>query len=120
MTGFSDIVKKVQPAVVNVAVSGSGGRNSRQLPPGPFGGPPGGGPPGGAPIPPPGPPGPPPGPQGQSAGSGVIVSAEGYIVTNNHVVEEASHITVTTSDGRELKGKIIGTDPKTDLAVIKI
>ncbi len=114
-TGFSDIVKKVQPAVVNVSVIGGGGGNSRQLPPGPFGGPPGG-----APIPPPGPPGRPPGPQGQSAGSGVIVSAEGYIVTNNHVVEEASQITVTTSDGREFSGKIIGTDPKTDLAVIKI
>ena len=114
-TGFSDIVKKVQPAVVNVSVIGGGGGNSRQLPPGPFGGPPGG-----APIPPPGPPGRPPGPQGQSAGSGVIVSAEGYIVTNNHVVEEASQITVITSDGREYSGKIIGTDPKTDLAVIKI
>jgi len=55
-----------------------------------------------------------------SAGSGVIVNTEGYIVTNNHVVEEASSITVTTSDGREFPGKIIGTDPKTDLAVIKI
>lgn len=112
--GFSEIVEKVQPAVVNVSVSGSG-QGGRQLPPGPFGGPPGG-PPGA----PPGPPGRPPGPPGMSAGSGVIVSSEGYVVTNNHVVEDANQITVTTSDGQEYSGKIVGTDPKTDLAVIKI
>lgn len=66
---------------------------------------------------------PPPGPPGrpdQSAGSGVIIDAHGYIVTNNHVVENASEITVTLSDKREFKAKVVGTDPKTDLAVIKI
>ncbi|MEC4674820.1 MAG: Do family serine endopeptidase [Nitrospirota bacterium] len=114
--GFSEIVEKVQPAVVNVAVSASAGPGSRRLPPGPFGGPPGGGPP-----PMPGPPGRPPGgPPGMSAGSGFIISADGYIVTNNHVVEDASEITVTMPDTNEYKAKIIGTDPKTDLAVIKI
>ena len=112
--GFSEIVERVQPAVVNVAVSGRQAPGLRRLPPGPFGGPPGGGPPM------PGPPGRPPGPPGQSAGSGVIISPEGYIVTNNHVVEDSSKITVTLFSGKEYSGKIIGTDPKTDLAVIKI
>jgi serine protease Do len=68
------------------------------------------------------PPGP-PSPHGrpdQSAGSGVIVDSNGYIVTNNHVVEGATQITVTLNDRREYSAKIIGTDPKTDLAVIKI
>jgi serine protease Do len=121
--GFSDIVKKVTPAVVNIAVTGGGegGRGRRPLPPGPFGGPPGEEPPGGE-LPTP-PPVPPPGPHGrpdQSAGSGVILDSSGYIVTNNHVVEGASQITVTLSDRREFSAKIIGTDPKTDLAVIKI
>jgi serine protease Do len=53
-------------------------------------------------------------------GSGVIVSKDGYILTNNHVVKDAEEILVKLSDKREFKGKIIGTDPKTDLAVIKI
>ncbi len=135
--GFSDIVKRVTPAVVNIAVTGGGegrregGPRRRPLPPGPFGEPPGGGPPGDEPpgMEPPGmePPMPPPmpGPPGpgrpdQSAGSGVIIDQQGYIVTNNHVVEGASKITVTLSDKREFPGKIIGTDPKSDLAVIKI
>jgi len=56
----------------------------------------------------------------EGTGSGVIVSADGYILTNNHVVENADDITVTLNDGRELKAKRIGTDPKTDLAVVKI
>ena len=122
--GFSDIVERVQPAVVNVAVSGGrGAPGPRRLPPGPFGGPPGpfGGPPGGGPPSPmPGPPGSPPGPPGMSAGSGVIISPEGYIVTNNHVVENATKITVTMFSGKEYSGTVIGTDPKTDLAVIKV
>lgn len=114
LRGFSEIVEKVQPAVVNVAVSGREAPGMRRLPPGPFGGPPGG------PPPMPGPPRRPPGPPGMSAGSGVIISPDGYIVTNNHVVEDASKITVTTFSGKEYDAKIIGTDPKTDLAVIKI
>jgi serine protease DegQ len=60
-------------------------------------------------------------PQQQSGlGSGVIVSPTGYILTNNHVVEGADDIEVTLNDGRKAKAKIIGTDPDTDLAVLKI
>lgn len=53
-------------------------------------------------------------------GSGVIVSIEGYILTNNHVVEGADEIAVTLNDGRTAQAKVIGTDPDTDLAVLKI
>ncbi len=53
-------------------------------------------------------------------GSGVIVSSSGYIVTNNHVVEKATSLKVTLSDGRDFTGKTVGTDPQTDLAVVKI
>jgi serine protease Do len=53
-------------------------------------------------------------------GSGVIVSPEGYILTNNHVVDGATAVTVTLHDKREFKAKVIGTDPRTDIAVIKI
>ncbi|RYF75562.1 MAG: Do family serine endopeptidase [Comamonadaceae bacterium] len=53
-------------------------------------------------------------------GSGVIVSADGYILTNNHVVEGADEIEVTLNDSRQARGKVIGTDPDTDLAVLKI
>ncbi|MDR4467622.1 MAG: DegQ family serine endoprotease [Nitrospira sp.] len=56
----------------------------------------------------------------EGMGSGVIVSADGYIVTNNHVVEHADEIDVTLADKRTFKAKVIGTDPKTDVAVIKI
>ena len=55
-----------------------------------------------------------------SLGSGVIVSAEGYILTNNHVVEAADEIEVVLADGRKSPAKVVGTDPETDLAVIKI
>lgn len=53
-------------------------------------------------------------------GSGVIVSSDGYILTNNHVISNAQHVSVTLPDKREFRGSIIGTDPKTDLAVVKI
>jgi serine protease Do len=56
----------------------------------------------------------------QSLGSGVIVSPEGYVLTNNHVVEGATDVKVTLSDKRELKAQIIGTDAKTDVAVLKL
>jgi serine protease Do len=56
----------------------------------------------------------------QGLGSGVIVSSDGYIVTNNHVVNEADDVRVSLPDKRTFKAKVIGTDPKTDLAVIKI
>ncbi len=56
----------------------------------------------------------------KSLGSGVIVSPEGYILTNNHVVDHATEVTVTLSDKREMKAQVIGTDPRTDVAVLKI
>ncbi|WDT75674.1 MAG: DegQ family serine endoprotease [Candidatus Manganitrophus sp.] len=56
----------------------------------------------------------------QSLGSGVIVDPNGLILTNNHVVEKADEIKVVLGDKREFKGKLIGSDPKTDLAVIRI
>ena len=56
----------------------------------------------------------------EGLGSGVIVSADGYILTNNHVVEEADELKVTLNDGRDFIAKVVGADPKTDVAVIKI
>ncbi|SCJ89167.1 S1C family serine protease [Neobittarella massiliensis] len=56
----------------------------------------------------------------QGAGSGVIISADGYIVTNNHVIDGAQKITVTLKDGTEYAATLVGTDAETDLAVLKI
>jgi serine protease DegQ len=53
-------------------------------------------------------------------GSGVIISADGYVLTNNHVVEGADEIEVMLNDSRHVRGKVIGTDPDTDLAILKI
>src|SRR5207249_3993968 len=56
----------------------------------------------------------------RSLGSGVIADPSGYIITNNHVVSKADEIRVLLSDKRELKAKVVGTDPKTDIAVIQV
>src|SRR5271163_1637142 len=56
----------------------------------------------------------------KSLGSGVIISPEGYILTNNHVVDHATEVTVTLSDKREMKARVVGTDPRVDIAVLKI
>ncbi len=58
--------------------------------------------------------------QAQSSGSGVIISDDGYIATNNHVIEDASDIEVILHDNRSYEAKVIGTDPSTDLALLKI
>ena len=119
--GFADIVEKVKPAVISVRVkmeqpaSTNSDDNDQQIP---F-------PPGspferffrrfGMPEMPNN------GPEvitGQ--GSGFFISADGYAVTNNHVVEHAESVKVTTDDGKSYTAKVIGTDPRTDLALIKV
>ncbi len=57
---------------------------------------------------------------GRASGSGVIVDPKGYILTNNHVIENAREITVRLSDSRKFPAKLVGRDPKTDLAVLKV
>ena len=59
-------------------------------------------------------------PKREASGSGVIISPDGYIVTNNHVVEGADELTVTLNDNREFSARIIGTDKTTDLALVKV
>jgi serine protease Do len=59
-------------------------------------------------------------PRQQGLGSGVIVTKDGYILTNNHVVDDADDVKVQLQDGREFTGKVVGKDPKTDIAVLKI
>ncbi|NIT36539.1 MAG: Do family serine endopeptidase [candidate division Zixibacteria bacterium] len=112
--GFSGVVKQVSPSVVNVQVS-----QAVKMPHPPFGESPfdffGEGPLGRFFE----------WPEGedylrQGAGSGVIVSKDGYILTNNHVIEGADEITVTTNKGEEHEADVVGTDPRTDLAVIKV
>ncbi|MDX2164038.1 MAG: Do family serine endopeptidase [Gammaproteobacteria bacterium] len=96
-TSIAPMLKKIMPAVVNIAAQGeipvAGSPNM---------------------------------PYGQtrdfaSLGSGVIVdAAKGYVITNNHVIEKAKTITITLSDGRDFKAKLIGTDPGTDIAILQI
>ncbi|MCW5690138.1 MAG: Do family serine endopeptidase [Pseudolabrys sp.] len=124
--GFADIVEKVKPAVISVRVKVDGGpattglgADMENVPPGlreffrRFGMPDGM----------------PNGMQGQRGGghnvitgqgSGFFISADGYAVTNNHVVEKAESVEVKTDDGKTYKAKVIGTDPRTDLALIKV
>ncbi len=59
-------------------------------------------------------------PYAMSQGSGFFISADGYAVTNNHVVEGAREVTVVTDNGRQLKAKVVGTDPRTDIALLKV
>jgi serine protease Do len=126
--GFADIVAKVKPAVMSVRVkvdggsqtSGMGGEEMQNVPPQlreffrRFGGEEG---PGGMPQQ--------RNPRGgrntiTGQGSGFFISADGFAVTNNHVVEKANSVEVTTDDGKIHTAKVIGTDPRTDLALIKV
>jgi len=114
---FSDLAEKVRPGVVNIQVvkkfKNIGFRNfpgnpfGGQNPFGDFFGPFSQGNPSG-------------GSEQKGVGSGFIINREGYILTNNHVVEEADQIKVKLSNGKEYEGKVVGRDPKTDLALVKI
>jgi serine protease Do len=128
--GFADIVEKVKPAVVSVRVKLDGGprmmgfEGELPFPKGSpmdrffrqFGSPDEGDQGGGQ------------GRQGAPAGrnmitgqgSGFFISADGYAVTNNHVVDKAENVQVTTDDGKIYQAKVIGTDPRSDLALIKV
>ncbi len=57
---------------------------------------------------------------GMAQGSGFFISPDGYIVTNNHVVEHAKDVTITTNEGKTIAARVVGTDPKTDLALLKV
>ena len=57
---------------------------------------------------------------GMAQGSGFFISSDGYIVTNNHVVEHATDVTITTTDGKTIPARVVGTDAKTDLALLKV
>ncbi|MFN8818005.1 MAG: DegQ family serine endoprotease [bacterium] len=59
-------------------------------------------------------------PESQSFGSGVVISADGYILTNNHVIEDAREVRVSFADGRTMEAKVVGTDPATDVGVLKV
>jgi serine protease Do len=122
--GFADLVAKVKPAVISVRVkltqdsdetTGSGGHNAIPMQPGApmekffqqfgFGNVPRGMRPHQAIT---------------GEGSGFFISPDGYAVTNNHVVDHATSVQVTTDDGKSFTARVIGTDPKTDLALIKV
>jgi serine protease Do len=125
MAGFGDLVEKVKPAVVSVRVkrdadtkTTGGDENSPSVPSPPmdqffhrFGTPEGGNAPDGQ------------RPRNHSVtaqGSGFFITADGYAVTNNHVVENANTLEITTDDAKTYSAKVIGTDPRTDVALIKV
>ncbi|TKS60465.1 MAG: hypothetical protein EWM72_01356 [Nitrospira sp.] len=124
--GFAEVAKVVTPAVVNITTVTVEKISERRSMPDElrermeelFGGP--GGPFGPRGFRGPQGPGEPRSHRGGGQGSGVIVSSDGYVLTNNHVIDGAREVTVTLPDKREFKGKIIGADPRTDLAVVKI
>ncbi len=114
-SSFADLAERLSPAVVNISTSQRVGEPDKALPPG---------------VPPGGPlddlfrdffernqRGP---RTVNSLGSGFVVDAEGIVVTNNHVIENADEIVVNFPDGTSLPAKLLGTDPKTDIAVLKI
>src|SRR5215470_4510548 len=128
LPSLADIAKTASPAVVNISTTQKTEREHRRSPRIPMPGP--------GPGPGPNPFGggedpfeeffrrffpdrPPPG-QARSLGSGFLISEDGYIITNNHVVGDAEKIMVRLSDKEEYEAKVIGSDEKTDIALIKI
>jgi Do/DeqQ family serine protease len=110
--GFADLVAKVSPAVVTIRTERKASPQFTQLPGGfPFGEFFGQRAPRGRNM---------PAPMQRGLGSGVIVTGDGYILTNNHVIEGAERIQVDLSDKRSVEGKLIGADQPSDLAVVKI
>src|SRR6516165_11728922 len=123
--GFADIVEKVKPAVISVRVKMDAGGNLMNFE-------------GNSPFPPNSqmeqffrrfgmpegiPEATPRAPRNRlvtGQGSGFFISADGYAVTNNHVVDKATTVEITTDDGKTYTAKVIGTDPRTDLALIKV
>ncbi|HEY9219841.1 MAG TPA: trypsin-like peptidase domain-containing protein, partial [Phenylobacterium sp.] len=123
---FADIFEQVSPAVVSINVTSRADAQSLRRIPGfenfpfdivPKGAPDGDDEEGGPSVTPEGQPRL---PRQQSSGSGFFIRPDGYIVTNNHVVENAEEITVVLKDERELKARVVGRDEGTDLAVIKV
>jgi serine protease Do len=106
---FADIFERVSPAVVQIDVTSKADVSALRKIPGLEGLPQGAVPDGSGRT-----------PKQQSSGSGFFISADGFIVTNNHVVEGAETINVVMKDGRELKGTVVGRDESTDLAVVKV
>jgi serine protease Do len=112
---FADVVERINPAVVNIDATTRGresrrrrGRSGAPEPPDPFDGPSDFGTPRERETP------------RRGAGSGFIIDADGSILTNNHVVDRADRITVKLADGRTVRARLIGADPDTDIALIKI
>lgn len=120
LPSFADLVEKVNPAVVSIRVDEEvKAQGPAGIPDLPF--------PPGSPfekffrdMQPQGPDGAQPRRHATALGSGFIISADGYIVTNNHVVGDGKDITVVRDDGSEMKAKLIGRDSKTDLALVKV